>query len=104
MPMTTILFTNVRIFDGSGSALFAGDVLVDGNRIAQVSAPGTRLRAPAGASIVDGHGATLMPGLTEAHAHLSWPSSIERFVPGMSLPPEDLLLTTVRTNVSVWPS
>jgi len=94
--MTTILFTNVRIFDGSGSALFAGDVLVDGNRIAQVSAPGTRLRAPAGASIVDGHGATLMPGLTEAHAHLSWPSSIERFVPGMSLPPEDLLLTTVR--------
>ena len=37
-----------------------------------------------------------MPGMTEAHAHLSWPSSVERFVPGMSLPPEDLLLNTAR--------
>nr|WP_221403858.1 amidohydrolase family protein [Pseudoduganella umbonata] len=37
-----------------------------------------------------------MPGLVEAHAHLSWPSSVERFVPGMALPPEDLVLTTAR--------
>jgi imidazolonepropionase-like amidohydrolase len=37
-----------------------------------------------------------MPGLIEAHAHLSWPSSVERFVPGMGLPPEDLVLTTAR--------
>jgi imidazolonepropionase-like amidohydrolase len=37
-----------------------------------------------------------MPGLTEAHAHLSWPSSVERFVPGMALAPEDLLLNTAR--------
>ncbi len=31
-----------------------------------------------------------------AHAHLSWPTSLERFVPGMALPPEDLLLNTAR--------
>jgi hypothetical protein len=37
-----------------------------------------------------------MPGITEAHAHLSWPSSVERFVPGMDLPPEDMLLNTAR--------
>ncbi|HWO39217.1 MAG TPA: amidohydrolase family protein, partial [Candidatus Acidoferrum sp.] len=48
------------------------------------------------ALVVDGSGATLMPGMTEAHAHLSWPSSVERFVPGMSLPAEDLLLNTAR--------
>jgi imidazolonepropionase-like amidohydrolase len=46
--------------------------------------------------VIDGHGATLMPGLVEPHAHLTWPSSIERFVPGMSLPPEDLALNTAR--------
>jgi imidazolonepropionase-like amidohydrolase len=46
--------------------------------------------------LVDGVGTTLMPGMTEAHAHLSWPSSVERFVPGMSLPPEDLALNTAR--------
>jgi imidazolonepropionase-like amidohydrolase len=37
-----------------------------------------------------------MPGLIEAHAQLSWPSSVERFVPGMALPLEDLVLTTAR--------
>jgi imidazolonepropionase-like amidohydrolase len=49
-----------------------------------------------GARVVDGGGATLMPGLVESHAHLSWPTSVERFVPGMTLPPEDLLLNTAR--------
>jgi len=45
---------------------------------------------PAQATVVDGTGATLMPrhGGRKRHAHLIWPSSVERFVPGMSLPPE----------------
>ncbi len=93
--MAAVLFTNVRIFDGSGRAPYGGEVLVRDNRIASVAA-GVTAPLPADTTIVDGKGATLMPGLTEAHAHLSWPSSVERFVPGMSLPPEDLLLTTAR--------
>jgi imidazolonepropionase-like amidohydrolase len=93
--MSAVLFTNVRIFDGSGRAPYGGEVLVRDNRIASVVA-GVTAPVPAEAMIVDGKGAMLMPGLTEAHAHLSWPSSVERFVPGMSLPPEDLLLTTAR--------
>jgi imidazolonepropionase-like amidohydrolase len=91
-----ILFTNVRIFDGSGAAPFAGEVLVNGTRIAAVTRAGAAPPARDGAKIIDGGGATLMPGMTEAHAHLSWPSSVERFVPGMNLPPEDLLLNTAR--------
>jgi imidazolonepropionase-like amidohydrolase len=89
------LFANARIFDGTGTPPFAGNVLVDGNRIVAVTrADSTPLRTDA--QVVDGSGATLMPGLTEAHAHLTWPSSVEKFVPGMHLPPEDLLLTAVR--------
>ena len=78
-------------------APFAGEVLVKDNRIAAVarSAGGESLPRD-NVMVVDGAGATLMPGMTEAHAHLSWPSSVERFVPGMSLPPEDLLLNTAR--------
>ncbi len=97
--MSAVLFTNVRIFDGSGRAPYAGEVLVRDNRIAAVAAGATAplsAEIKKAATVVDGKGATLMPGLTEAHAHLSWPSSVERFVPGMSLPPEDLLLTTAR--------
>jgi imidazolonepropionase-like amidohydrolase len=89
------LFVNARIFDGSGAAPFAGEVLVKENRISAVNRSGAPLSRD-GVQVVDAAGAMLMPGMTEAHAHLSWPSSVERFVPGMSLPPEDLLLNTAR--------
>jgi len=91
-----ILFDNTRIFDGSGAPPFLGQVLVDQNRIAAVARDGETTLSRADARVVDARGATLMPGMTEAHAHLSWPSSVERFVPGMELPPEDLLLNTAR--------
>ncbi len=91
-----ILFENTRIFDGSGTPPFPGEVLVDKNRIAAVARAGETPLSRTNASVVDARGATLMPGMVEAHAHLSWPSSVERFVPGMELPPEDLLLNTAR--------
>ena len=65
------LLVNVSVFDGSGSPLFPGEVLVQGNRIKAVAKGRNQLKAD-GAEIVDGGGATLMPGLTEAHAHLSF--------------------------------
>ncbi|MRW89225.1 amidohydrolase family protein [Duganella sp. FT80W] len=95
--MSGIIFNNVRIFDGAHmlNTDGKGSVRVEGQRITQVSA--TEAIAPqSGDRVIDGAGATLMPGLIEAHAHLSWPSSVERFVPGMALPPEDLVLTTAR--------
>lgn len=91
-----ILFINGRIFDGSGAAPFQGSMLVKENRIAAIARNGEGPLQSEGARVIDASGCTLMPGLTEAHAHLSWPSSVERFVPGMSLPPEDMLLNTAR--------
>jgi imidazolonepropionase-like amidohydrolase len=69
--MANVLFTNVRIFDGSGEHPFSGEVLVQGNRIRRV-ARGSRTMPTAGVTVIDGAGATLMPGLTEAHTHFSW--------------------------------
>ncbi|WP_040787632.1 amidohydrolase family protein [Massilia niastensis] len=89
-----IIFDNVRIFDGAQMRPGCGAVRVEGNSITEV-ASGSIAPQP-GDRVIDGRGATLMPGLVEAHAHLSWPSSVERFVPGMALPPEDLVLTTAR--------
>lgn len=69
--MTATLFTNVQIIDGTSPDAYRGEVLVEGERIAGVArAPASLPRA--GADIVDGAGRTLMPGLTEAHAHLSF--------------------------------
>jgi imidazolonepropionase-like amidohydrolase len=72
--MANILFTNVRIIDGSGAQPYAGEVLVHGNRIARV-ARGARSLPVAGATVIDGAGATLMPGMCEAHTHFSWNDS-----------------------------
>jgi imidazolonepropionase-like amidohydrolase len=90
------LFTNVRVFDGSGAAAFNGEVLVQGDRIAAVVRGGEPPPPRDNARVIDGRGATLMPGLIEPHAHLTWPTSTERFVPGMALPPDDLALNTAR--------
>jgi imidazolonepropionase-like amidohydrolase len=72
-----IVFTNVRILDGSGEYPYTGEVTVQGNRIKQILRGSSRLGssvpgANAGATVIDGMGATLMPGLIDAHLHLSW--------------------------------
>ena len=93
--MARILFTDIAIFDGSGAPPFPGEVLVEGNRIRAV-AQGFEQIDRAGAEIVEGGGATLMPGMVEAHAHLSWSSAFDRVVMDKDLPPEEHLLITAR--------
>ena len=88
--MTATLFTNVMIFDGSGSERFAGEVLVEGERIAAVGRDLSR----DGATVIDGQGATLMPGMVESHGHLTWPSSIERVINAMKVPLEEHVAIT----------
>src|ERR1700687_3621487 len=70
LTMTTV-FANARILDGTGAKPYAGDVVVDGNTIVDVLPAGQR-RPVANADTVDCGGATLMPGLIEPHAHLSF--------------------------------
>ncbi|KQW36113.1 amidohydrolase family protein [Rhizobacter sp. Root404] len=69
--MADTLFTNVRILDGTGQNPFTGSVLVQGNRIRQVGRS-TAAIASGNAVVIDGAGATLMPGMCEAHTHFSW--------------------------------
>ena len=62
------LFTNINVFDGHAEELAMGmNVLVEDNLIKQVSEGA--INAP-GATVIDGGGRTLMPGLIENHAHL----------------------------------
>jgi len=62
------LFRNVRIFDGTSRSLSApSSVLVRGNLIERVSA--TAVPDEDGATVIEGGGRTLMPGLIDAHWH-----------------------------------
>jgi len=72
---SSTLFTNVRVLDATGENPFTGEVLVQGNRIKSVNRGTSRFSAPmtsGGATVIDGMGATLMPGMIDAHLHLSW--------------------------------
>jgi imidazolonepropionase-like amidohydrolase len=63
-------FHNVRVFDGHSDTLSAlSNVRVTGNRIERIS-PGPLPVAPRGtATVIDGGGRTLMPGLIDNHWH-----------------------------------
>jgi imidazolonepropionase-like amidohydrolase len=67
-PKAPIVFTNLKLFDGKSGRLIEGRrVIVEGKTIKAVEPVGTP--APAGATIIDCGGRTLMPGLIDAHWH-----------------------------------
>lgn len=67
-PKPQTLVTNVNIFDGKSDKLANGiSVLVEGNKIAKIA---KSIKAPAGATVIDGKGRTLMPGIIGCHEHL----------------------------------
>jgi imidazolonepropionase-like amidohydrolase len=63
-----VLFRDVRIFDGVSNTLSSpSSVLVSGNTIATISEE--PIEPPSGATVIDGGGRSLMPGLIDAHWH-----------------------------------
>jgi len=92
--MNKIAITNVSIFDGSGSDPFLGEVLVEDNKVVSIARSGEYLET-GDAKIIDGHGAFLMPGMTEAHTHFSW-NDQPSLAAIQFMPPEEHMLWCVR--------
>lgn len=63
-------FVDGRIIDGRGAVIEHGTVLVQ-NGVITEAGPASGVKVPAGAVRVDVRGKTLMPGLVNAHGHLS---------------------------------
>jgi imidazolonepropionase-like amidohydrolase len=92
--MAATLFTNVQVLDATGAEPFAGEVLVEGNRIKSIARDGASLNRD-GAEIVDGGGRTLMPGLIESHGHISFCDTPT--LEGLGdIPPEEHTLETAK--------
>lgn len=84
-----ILFENVRIFDGKGSALSApSSVLVEGSLISRISQGPIQVEGEV--QRIDGQGKTLMPGLIDVHTHLMFAS-----LPQVALLTNDITFATV---------
>ena len=92
--MKPVLFRGASIWDGSGAAAFPGDVLVEGKRIKAIAHAPERL-ADDGAIVIEARGRTLMPGLVEGHAHISFGGAVNDSDLG-NIPPEEHVLLTVR--------
>src|ERR1700693_2125768 len=67
-PLHVIVLHGARLLDvKNGRMLKPGEVLVEGDRIAEV---GSAVKHPAGAEVIDLGDRTLLPGLIDAHVHL----------------------------------
>ena len=65
-----VLLKPARVFDAVSAKPHEGwAVLVTGNRIA-AAGPAASVSAPAGATVIDLPGATLLPGFIDAHSHI----------------------------------
>ena len=91
-----IVFSNVRILDGSGEPPYSGEVTVAGNRIKGISRAGNGYawNGGGGGQRIDGRGMTLMPGLIDAHLHLSW-NNAPGINPIQMMPIEEHVLSTI---------
>jgi imidazolonepropionase-like amidohydrolase len=65
-----VAISNVLLVDGTGAAARRGQtVVIQGGKIAAVG-PAASVRVPTGATVIDGAGHTLIPGIVGLHDHL----------------------------------
>ncbi|KEZ21281.1 Amidohydrolase [Sphingobium yanoikuyae] len=84
-PIET-LFRNVRVFDGQSDHLSAPtNVAIKGNVITAI---GPTAKAGSGATVIDGRGRTLMPGLIDVHVHMTFSALSQADLLESSLTPQ----------------
>jgi len=99
-----IAFTHVQLVDGTGAKAKADQtVVIDHGRIKAI---GRDVVAPAGATVIDGAGKTLLPGFVMMHEHMFYPTGRRNYTEMLSSFPRLYLAggtTTMRTAGSMNP-
>src|SRR5688572_8722318 len=65
---TAIVISDVTLIDGTGASPRVTTIVVEGDRIVTIARNGSA-RPPAQATIVDGRGKYLIPGMWDMHIH-----------------------------------
>lgn len=93
--MTAILITGARVWDGLARDAAPGEILIEGNRIAAMATGSGRIERARAAQVVDAAGRFCMPGLVEAHGHVSFTDARSGMEMG-AIPVEEHMLLTAR--------
>ncbi len=91
--MGKTLIRSAKIWDASGAKPFAGDMLIEGDRIEKIAKEG--ILPGDGCEVIDAKGMFLMPGMTEGHGHLSF-DNVTATESLITPPPEEHTLLTAR--------
>ena len=99
-PGVPTLVTNVTVYDGEGGRIERGSVLFADGKVVAV---GQGLTAPAGATVIDGTGKWVTPGIIDIHSHLGdYPSpGVQALSDGNEA--TDPVTADVWAEHSVWP-
>lgn len=89
--MAPVLFINGYVWDGDAERRFPAEVRVVGSRIETVSLGWGNLPQE-GVEVIDAIGATLVPGLVEAHGHLTFSEQATYVSQSIDTPPEETVL------------
>jgi imidazolonepropionase-like amidohydrolase len=87
-------FRNASVIDASGTAPFRGTVTVEGTRITAVTRAPLEAAVSPGDEVMDCTGYTLLPGLTEAHCHISF-NNLTSIYSAVEIQPEDHALVAL---------
>ncbi|HSU81857.1 MAG TPA: amidohydrolase [Thermoanaerobaculia bacterium] len=99
-PSQPLLITNATVLTATGERIERGSVLMRDGKIAAV---GASVQAPADATVVDGTGKWVTPGIIDAHSHLGvYPSpGVDANADGNEITDPDT--AQVWAEHSVWP-
>lgn len=93
--MNSITFINCNIIDGTGTLPYHGKVIVQNNRIQKILKNDSESNLLCEGLLIDCQGATLMPGLIEPHAHISFADTATLEAMG-DIPVEEHTLITMK--------
>jgi imidazolonepropionase-like amidohydrolase len=99
-PSQTTLIRNATILTAAGPAIANGSVLLRDGKVAQV---GPNITAPSGATVIDGSGKWVTPGVIDTHSHMGVYSSpgIASLQDGNEM--TDPVTAQVWAEHSLWP-
>ncbi|MBU2511209.1 amidohydrolase family protein [bacterium] len=100
--MSTTLFSNGLIVDGTGKPSFKGSILIEDSRITGIFKEGQEL--PEAEQVIDAKGLVISPGFIDMHSHADWLLPLDDHPKIMKCMVEQGVTTVIAGNCGISPA